>query len=225
MSEPIERRFTQEFPRYFDLFVPDGDGPFPLVIAMHGYGGDKSSMMKLCRRIGESRYAFAALQGPHQHVVYPEQRDQALKYAFGWASNYRFDESLAMHRDAIGNVFRDVADDPRIDSGRAFLLAFSQAVAFNFRVALADPGRVRGIVGICGGVPGDLATNGDYRKAEFDVLMIGGSTDEFYDPERMKVNCAALEPFVRSVELRIHECGHVVPRDVHPFIDAWLSAR
>lgn len=225
MSEPVERRFTQEFPRYYDLYVPDGDGPFPLVLAMHGYGGDKSSMMRLARRISETRYAIAALQGPHQHVVYPEHRDQALKYAFGWASNYRFDESLALHRDAIDTVLRDAAGDPRIESDRAFLLAFSQAVAFNFRVALVNPSRVRGVVGICGGVPGDLATNGDYSRGDFDVLMVGGATDEFYGPERMRTNCAALEPFVRSVEVRIFECGHVVPRDVHPLIDEWMAVR
>lgn len=225
MSEPEERRFVQEFARYYDLYVPDGEGPFPLVIAMHGYGGDKSSMMRLCRRISESRYAFAALQAPHQHVVYPEKRDEALKFAFGWASNYRFEESLALHRHAIQTVLKDTAGDKRIDGGGAFLLAFSQAVAFNLRVALAEPAMVRGVVGICGGVPGDLATNTEYLRGEFDVLMVGGATDEFYSPERMEKNCAALESHVRSVTLRTFECGHVVPRDVHPLIDAWLAER
>ena len=225
MSEPAEHRFTQEFPRYYDLYVPEGDGPFPLVLGMHGYGGDKSSMMRLLRRISETRYAYVALQGPHQHVVYPEHREQALKYGFGWASNYRFDESQELHRSAIATVLSDVADDSRIQSDRVFLLAFSQAVAFNLRAALAAPDRVRGIVGICGGVPGDLTTNGDYRHGDFDVLMVGGSTDEFYDPDRMRKNCSELEPFVDSVELRIFECGHVVLRDVHPFLEEWLAAR
>ena len=225
MSDSVERRFTQEFPRYYDLHVPEGDGPFPLVLAMHGYGGDKTSMMKLARRISDSRYAIAALQAPHQHVVYPEKRDEALRFAFGWATNYRFDESLALHRDAVNMIFRDAAQDPRIESDRAFFVAFSQAVAFNFRVAMTDPGRVRGMVGICGGVPGDLASNKDYVSGDFDVLMIGGEQDEFYAPERMRTNSAALEPLVRSVELRMFDCGHVVPRDVHPVIDAWLAER
>lgn len=225
MTEPTERRFTQEFARYYDLFVPEGDGPFPLVIAMHGYGGDKLSMMRLCRRISETRYVFAALQAPHQHVVYPEKRDEALKYAFGWASNYRFEESLELHRHAVRTVLADAAADARIASGSAFLLAFSQAVAFNLRVALAAPEIVRGVVGICGGVPGDLQSNGEYRWGDFDVLMVGGATDEFYGPDRMQSNCKQLEPFVRSVALRTFECGHVVPRDVHPLIDDWLSER
>ena len=225
MNDSVERRFTQEFPRYYDLHVPEGDGPFPLVLAMHGYGGDKTSMMKLARRISDSRYAIASLQAPHQHVVYPEKRDEALRLAFGWATNYRFDESLSLHRDAVDVIFRDAAQDPRIESDRAFFVAFSQAVAFNFRVAMTAPGRVRGVVGICGGVPGDLSSNKDYVRGDFDVLMIGGEADEFYAPERMRTNCAALEPLVRSVELRMFDCGHVVPRDVHPVIDAWLAER
>ncbi|MCC6742418.1 MAG: hypothetical protein IT175_01025 [Acidobacteria bacterium] len=225
MTEPVERRFTQEFARYYDLYVPEGEGPFPLVLGMHGYGGDKSSMMRLCRRISETRYAFVALQAPHQHVVYPEKREEALKYAFGWASNYRFDESLALHRDAIHRVLRDMQDDARIAKGGAFFLGFSQAVAFNLRIALTQPAVVRGVVGICGGVPGDLQSNADYVPGEFDVLMIGGAADEFYGPERMARNCEALEKHVRTVAVRTFECGHVVPRDVHPLIDAWLAER
>ena len=32
MAEPVERRFVQELARYYDLFVPDGDGPFPTIL-------------------------------------------------------------------------------------------------------------------------------------------------------------------------------------------------
>ncbi len=58
MSEITECRIVQEFPCYYDLFIPDGDRPKPLIIAMHGYGGDKSSMMRLVRRINEDDYAI-----------------------------------------------------------------------------------------------------------------------------------------------------------------------
>jgi len=225
MTDAVERRFTQDFPRYYDWYVPDGDGPFPLLVAMHGYGGDKASMMRLARRISDTRYAIAALQGPHQHVVYPEARGQALKFGFGWASNFRFEESLALHAEAVRRILDDAATDPRVDATRAFLVGFSQAVAFNLRVALADPDRIRGIVGICGGIPGDLATNEAYRPGDFDVLLIGGETDPYYDPDTIRANAGKLRPFVRSVDVRIDACGHEVPRDVHPAIDAWLAER
>ena len=75
---------------------------------MHGYGGDKSSMMRLARRINEFDFAIASLQGPHQHIVRPEESSAPLKYGFGWATNFKFDESLALHRDAVFSVLREL---------------------------------------------------------------------------------------------------------------------
>ena len=99
MAEVIERRVVQPFPLYYDLCVSEGGKPKPLVIALHGYGGDKSSMMRLMRRIlgeGERDYAIACPQGPHQHLVMPTEGSPNLGYGFGWLSNFKPDESLAM---------------------------------------------------------------------------------------------------------------------------------
>jgi polyhydroxybutyrate depolymerase len=225
MAEVVERRFVQEFARYYDLYVPDGEGPFPLLLAMHGYGGDKSSMMRLARRINSADYAIAALQGPHEHIVQPDEPDAQLRYGFGWATNFKFAESLALHRDAILKIMDELSERRRVDASRAFFVGFSQAVALNFRFAFVHPERVRGMVGICGGIPGDWDDEGEYRDGDFDVLLVAGSRDEFYPPERSEKNVRALKRRTRSAELRLFDVGHEVPKDAYPVIDAWLRAR
>lgn len=227
MAEVVERRFVQELPRYYDLYVPDGAGPFPLVVAMHGYGGDKSSMMRLARRIDETDFAIASLQGPHQHIVRSDETDRVspLKFGFGWATNFKFDESLALHREAVLTVLRDLAGQRRVDASKAFFLGFSQAVALSIRFAFAHPDLTRGIVGICGGIPGDWEEDGEYKDGDFDVLLVATSDDEYYPPERSARNATALKRRARSVERRMFEGGHEVPRDSYPVIDAWLRAR
>jgi predicted esterase len=226
MAEVVERRFTQEFPRYYDLYVPDGPGPFPLLIAMHGYGGDKSSMMRLARRVNETDFAIASLQGPHQHLVRSDEGPGELRYGFGWASNFKFDESLALHHDAVFAVLRELgAGHRRIDAGGAFFLGYSQAVALTFRFAFVHPHVVRGVVGVCGGIPGDWEEAGEYREGDFDVLLVATSRDEFYPPERSERNARALKQRARSVERRLFDGGHEVPRDAYPVIDGWLRAR
>ena len=37
MAEVTERRLVQQFPLYYDLYVPEGEKPKPLIIALHGY--------------------------------------------------------------------------------------------------------------------------------------------------------------------------------------------
>ena len=86
MAKPTEQRLVVEFPCYYDLYLPEGEAPKPLIIGMHGDGGDKSSMTNLLRRINEQDYVLAALQGPHQHIVRPQQESASLGYGFGWLS-------------------------------------------------------------------------------------------------------------------------------------------
>src|SRR5262249_42185995 len=160
------------FPCYYDLYTPDGGDPKPLIIAMHGYGGDKSSMMRLMRRIlrdGEDvdrdrDYVIACLQGPHQHLVMPTQESPKLRYGFGWLSNFKSEESVAMHHHLIRGIIETLTASGEADASRVFLLGFSQASGANFRFAFTHGDLIRGVVAICGGIPGDWEIEGKYQS-------------------------------------------------------------
>jgi phospholipase/carboxylesterase len=223
MAEAAERRIVLEFPCYYDLYVPAGAGPRPLLIAMHGYGGDKASMMRLTRRINERDFVIASLQGPHQHMVRPEDRTQPLGYGFGWLTNFKPAESVALHHRAVKEIIAALAEEAVIDANQVFLLGFSQAVGVNFRFAFTHPDVVRGVVAVCGGIPGDWETEGKYHAGRVNVLYLAGEHDEFYPRERMERNASALRRRARSVELHFFDVGHEVPREAYPVIDRWLA--
>ncbi len=223
MTDTIERRIVVEFPCYYDVYIPEGEKPKPLVIAMHGYGGDKSSMMKLMRRINERDYVIACLQGPHQHLVMPTQESPKLGFGFGWLSNFKPEESVAMHHQLVRQIIETLGKSREADTSRIFLLGFSQSAGVNFRFAFTHSDLVRGVVAICGGIPGDWETEGKYQSGAVDVLYIAAERDEYYTPERMRQNAEALRRRARSVELRFFDAGHEVPRDAYPVIDEWLA--
>jgi phospholipase/carboxylesterase len=225
MSEAVERRMTVEFPCYYDLYVPESDGPKPLVIALHGYGGDKSSMMRVMRRINERDYAIACLQGPHQHLVMPTKESPKLGYGFGWLSNFKPEESVAMHHELIRRIIETLGQAGQADTSNVFLLGFSQACGANFRFAFTHGRMVRGVVAICGGIPGDWETEGKYQSDVVDVLYIAAERDEYYTPDRMRQNAEALKRRARSVELQFFDAGHEVPRESYSVIDEWLRRR
>ena len=150
MAEVIERSVVQQFPLYYDLYV-QGDGkPKPLIIALHGYGGDKGSMMRLMRRIlragedGACDYVIACPQGPHQHLVMPTEESPKLGYGFGWLSNFKPEESVAMHHRLISEIIETLTSAGEADAGRVFLVGFSQASGANFRFAFTHGDLVRG---------------------------------------------------------------------------------
>ena len=225
MPDVIERRMVQEFPCYYDLYIPEGDKPKPLLIAMHGYGGDKSSMMRVVRRINERDYIIAALQGPHQHLVMPTKDSPQLGYGFGWLSNFKPEESVALHHAAVRQIIETLKQSGEADVSKVSLLGFSQSVGVNFRFAFTHGDLVKGVVAICGGIPGDWESEGKYQSGRIDVLYVAAERDEFYTPDRMRQSAEALKRRARSVELKFFDTGHEVPREAYPAIDEWLAQK
>jgi phospholipase/carboxylesterase len=224
MPDVTEERLPVESNLYADVYVPEASGPLPLAIVAHGYGGEKSSMLRLGRRIFGEELALASLQGPHAHLIEPADRSQPLGYGFGWVTNFKPAESVALHHRAIQELVGRLSARGAVDPGRIFLLGFSQSVAVNFRFAFTRPEGIRGVVGICGGIPGDW-DDPKYRSAEFDVLVIGGRQDEFYPPERIEANAEKLRRRARNVDVRIFEKGHEIPPEAHAAIREWVARR
>ena len=228
MAESNECRMVVEFPCYYNLYLPEGAGLRPLIIALHGYGGDKSSMMRLMRRIlrdedGRDRdYAIACLQGPHQHLVMPTEESPKLGFGFGWLSNFKSEESLSIHHELIRGIIHSLTLSGDVDPNRVFLVGFSQASGANFRFAFTHGALISGVVAICGGIPGDWETEGKYQSGLIDVLYIAAERDEYYTPDRMRQNAEALRTRARSVDLRFFDAGHEVPRESYSAIDDWL---
>src|SRR5437764_3288955 len=85
---------------YYDLFIPDAT-PAPLLVALHGYGSNKSWMMREARQHAPEGFAVAALQGPHQHLKEPREPGGPLRYGFGWLTNFHPEYSIALHHFAL----------------------------------------------------------------------------------------------------------------------------
>jgi predicted esterase len=222
MSEISEQNISQQISCYYDLYVPDGNQPKPLIIALHGYGGDKSSMMKLMRNINSDDYVLACLQGPHQHMILPPPKDKP-GIGFGWLTNFKPEESVALHHRNISQIISELVERGVADARNIFLLGFSQAVGVNFRFAFTHSNLLRGVVAICGGIPGDWKTEGKYNCENLNVLYIGTAHDEFYTPEIIRNHSEALQTKAKSVEVEIFDDTHRVPRNSYQSINQWIK--
>jgi phospholipase/carboxylesterase len=222
--EPQEWRIPQESASWCDVLLPEGRGA-PLLVALHGYGGSKRSMGRLVRPALPAGFALACLQGPHPHLIRPEDRSKPLGVGFGWISNWKPEDSIALHHSAIDAIVSRLAAEGSIDPSAVFLLGFSQSVALNFRYAFTYPGKIRGVVAVAGGIPGDWAESPRYRHSEIDVLYLAGRSDEFYPPERIEENGLALAARGARVERRVLDGGHDFPAESLPLVRGWLEER
>jgi len=220
-----EKNTEQRIKLYYDLHIPEEaqSRALPLIIALHGYEGNKESMMALARKINSQDFAIASVQGPNSFFV-REGEENKPKIGFGWMMQYKTEETIRLHHETLLTIIKQTQAEYNTNSSAVFLIAFSQSVSLNYRFAFTHPGIVRGVIAVCGGIPGDWDEE-KYHKSDTDVLIIAGETDEFYPLERTKGFKQAMARRARSVEFLSFPVGHVFPRQSLPLINDWLIER
>src|SRR6266487_4008190 len=98
---------------------------------------------------------------------------------------YKAAETIELHHKTLLAVIEQTRSQTTIDTSSIFLLAFSQSVALNYRFTFTHPEVVRGVIAVCGGIPGDWNEE-KYHNSDTDVLIVAGDNDEFYPSERTR---------------------------------------
>jgi predicted esterase len=210
---------------YYDLFTPAARTPAPLLVALHGYGSNKNWMMREARQLIPEGFAVATPQGIHQHLKDPREKGAPLRYGFGWLTNFRAEESVALHHHAVLDLIKTLVEAKIADPSRVFLFGFSQSCALNYRFAFTHAGVLRGAVGVCGGLPGDWETSDAYRQTAASILHLAGALDDFYPPERVINYADKLKMRARDVEFKSYDAAHELVPAMREDIRAWLASR
>jgi predicted esterase len=212
---------TAEIKLYYDLFVPENlENPAPLIIGVHGYGAHKRYMMREARLIAPENFVIASIQAPFQHY---RETENGYKVGFGWLTDYKSDESILIHHNFVLRIVESLVGKEIIDRKNVYLFGFSQACALNFRFALTNPERVRGVIGVCGGIPSDLDTNTIYQKLNAEVLYLYGDTDEFYPLEKFQNFERKLKGILPNFQSKCYAAKHEITDEMRKDMLAWLN--
>jgi predicted esterase len=212
---------TAEIKLYYDLFVPEKlDAPAPLLLAVHGYGAHKRYMMREARVVAPENFVVASIQAPHQHY---RPTSDGFKIGFGWLTDYKSDESVALHHSFALRLIENLAGKKLIDQTQVYLFGFSQACALNFRFAFTCPEAVRGIGGVCGGIPSDLDANEIYKNLEADVLYLYGDADEFYPLEKFQTFERKLKDRLPNLQSKCYAAKHEITNTMREDMKVWFG--
>lgn len=220
----IESSLSAEIKLYYDLRLPE-TRPAPLLIALHGYGASKRHMMREARQVAPDEFAIVSLQGFHQHMKEPKEPGGPLRFGFGWLTNFHPEESVVLHHKALIDLIDELVSRGIADQQRVFLLGFSQSCALNYRFAFTHPGILRGVIGICGGLPGDLETSDLYKPTAASVFHLSGTSDEFYPPARIADYAQRLRARAADVVAKSYDAGHEIVPAMRADVHEWLQRR
>ena len=226
----MEQFISSTVRRYYDLELPEAHASgrrWPLLIALHGYMGDKSSMMRVAQRIASDRMVVISLQGPNQFFVNYGTDDlvdtKTFRVGFGWGTSFKMMESVELHQHDVQALIDLAVKKYRVARSQVFLLAFSQGCSYNYRFVFEHPRVARGAIAVCGGIPHDWDENPRYRAARTHVLHIAATEDQWYSRQRNLEIKRKLASRAASLDFRFYHSPHRFPRTSIPHIRQWIE--
>jgi predicted esterase len=94
-------------------------------------------------------------------------------------------------------------------------------VALNYRLASTYPDAIRGVIAICGGLPGDWDTSA-YQPIRASVLHIASREDEYYPLDKTEAYPETLRRHAADVEFQLTDGGHRMPGSASGVVMPWL---
>jgi predicted esterase len=204
--------------RYLVRAPEAADERTALVVALHGFSANPEAMLRLTAGMLGPRHAIAAVEGPNQFFL----GQGTSEVGYGWVTNKHPDSSVRLHHDMLLHVLNEAGREYGIPVSRRILAGFSQPVGLNYRFAATHPGEIRGVIGICGGIPRNWE-EGPYHPVTAAVLHLARREDEFYKPEVTERYAERLRLRAADVEFHMLEGGHRFPSQARPIADAWLA--
>ena len=218
---PLLHTFETAFPCRYLVQAPGQVGPGALlVLTLHGYGSNPETMLRLTAAMTPADHVSVSLQAPHPFYLEPDNFESPVGY--GWGTRNDMPAAIALHHRMVRSVLELAGQRYGIGPERRVLAGFSQPVSMNYRFAAAFPELLRGVIGICGGVPREW-DSGAAPLLEAAVLHIARMEDPIYPREQVSRIERVLRFQAANVSFHLLPGGHRVPSQAGAIVGPWLE--
>jgi phospholipase/carboxylesterase len=205
--------------------VPGGEGPFPTLILLHGWGASAHDLLGLAPMVHDGRALVLCPQGPvvvpigggeRGHGWYPLVPGQPPPVA-----------EFKHGADLLRRFVEQACARYPVDPGALVIGGFSQGGTMAYELALRDPARYSGVIGLSTWLPGLLVDDLPRLPAQeaLPVLVIHGTADPMIDVERARESREALRSFGVGITYRELEMGHEIRPEALRVVLRWLADR
>ena len=205
--------------------VPAGDGPFPTVIALHGWGASAHDLLGLAPVLVGGEALVLCPQGPVSVPIGPGL------HGYGWfplePGKPPNEEEFRKGADALRGFLDAAVELHPIDPERVILVGFSQGGAMAYEWALSEPERFAGVIALSTWLPEPLASAIGERPGqdELPILVLHGTDDQVVSVDMARASRERLRDFGVQLMYRELPMGHEVSREALELIVRWMGER
>lgn len=213
----------------YTAHVPAGDGPFPTLVGLHGWGASAHDLLGLAPILHGGEALVLCPQGP---VAFPI--GQGIP-GYGW---FPLRESGPVDPDeyarGVASVERFLdraAERYPIDARKLALVGFSQGGVIAYDIALRQPDRFAGVLALSSWLPPGFSEGlpADPERQNLPVLVMHGTEDPMIPVDRARESRDALLRLGVPVVYREHAMGHEIRpealRDLVGFLEDKVFTR
>lgn len=189
--------------------VPDGVGPFPVILLLHGWTGDENSMWIFARGLPDD-YLLIAPRALYESPIggyswYPMKDGQK------WPNVDDFKPAVRALWELLENW---PASAPPAGFANLRLAGFSQGAALTYAFGLLHPERVTALAGLAGFLPegSSIITSGKPLEGK-PVYVSHGTKDKIVPVEKGRQAVRLLDHLGADVTFCESEAGHKLSAD------------
>ncbi|HBZ69323.1 MAG TPA: phospholipase [Deltaproteobacteria bacterium] len=206
------------------VHFPSGEGPFPAIFALHGWGASAHDLIGLAPYLHGGEALVLCPQGPFGFEIGPGLR------GYGWFPLVErgFDPGEFRKGAAALRAFVDQAlERYPVERRKVVILGFSQGGVMGYDLALRDPGRFAGIAALSAWLPKPLSDSIPVlpEHAGMPVLVQHGTTDEMIDVARARESRDLLAARGVGLTYREYEMGHEIRPEALRDLVTWLEEK
>jgi phospholipase/carboxylesterase len=203
--------------------VPAGDGPFPTILALHGWGANAHDLLGLAPLLHGGEALVLSPQGPIAFELAPGMS------GFGWfplsSGGPPSPAEFQAGREAVAAFLDEAERRYPVDRRKIVVMGFSQGGVMAYDLVMNDPDRFCGLVALSSWLP--EAVTGPIEKQagheNFPVMVMHGTEDPMIPVARAQESRDALLRLGVSLAYHEYEMGHEIRPEALRDLLAWLE--
>jgi phospholipase/carboxylesterase len=207
------------------IYEPNGDGPFPTILTLHGRGANAFDLLGLAPHICGGKFLLICPQGPLETPIAPDTMGYAwYPMSLGGPPDVT---AILSSRQKLEDFLDECLRRYPIDAKKLVVLGFSQGGVMAYSLALTNPERFAALVVLSSWLPRELEAQLSINESvqSLPTLVQHGTQDHMIEIARARDSVERLRELHLPLTFREYEMGHEIrPRSLAD-LSTWLEEK
>ena len=208
------------------IYEPDGDGPHPTMLTLHGRGANALDLLGLAPHLCNGKFLIICPQGPLETPIGPS----AVGYAWYPMSMGGPPDvgAILSSKEKLQHFLEACLKRYPIDVKKLVILGFSQGGVMSYSLALTNPERFAALAVLSSWLPKELVPKlsiNNQAVQSLPTIVQHGSQDSMIEVGRAQDSVERLRELRVPLTYREYDMGHeITPRSLTD-LSAWLEEK